>query len=226
MFDRIIAHTGLTKTSRILDIGAGPGKGSLPFVEREISVISADPSPAMIEQGTKSYPILRYVCCGAEELPFRERSFDLVTSAQSFHWFDPPRALPELSRVLKPPGFLAVYWNTRDGDHEHIRLFDNLAAKFNPKHSRDYRAKDWGGVIEEGGVFKIAYHDKHSFTVPMTVEDWIGLARSVSYIRVIGDDLLPQFEREFREGLSAFPNVDCPYTTNIWLAQKTGNAGA
>jgi SAM-dependent methyltransferase len=50
----------------------------------------------------------------AEEIPAPDASYDVVVAAQSFHWFDLDRALPEVARVLKPGGRLAVVWNQRD----------------------------------------------------------------------------------------------------------------
>lgn len=42
-----------------------------------------------------------WVAGRAEAIPCRARSFDLVVCAQSFHWLDVSRALPEFARVLR-----------------------------------------------------------------------------------------------------------------------------
>ncbi len=37
-----------------------------------------------------------------------------AVAAQAFHWADPPRALPEIRRILQPNRYVTVLWNNRD----------------------------------------------------------------------------------------------------------------
>ena len=52
---------------------------------------------------------INYHVCPAESTPFRNDQFDLVTVAQALHWFDFKKFFPEVKRVLKPSGILAVW---------------------------------------------------------------------------------------------------------------------
>ena len=38
-------------------------------------------------------------------------SVDLATAAQAYHWFDKERAVPEMARIVRPGGGVAVFWN-------------------------------------------------------------------------------------------------------------------
>lgn len=100
----------------VLDLGAGSGLLTLALAERAPRVVAADPSRNLLAELGATGPAIPAVQTGAEALPFGPMSFDVVTVATAFHWFDASRALPELRRVLKPGGWLALVWNTRMTD--------------------------------------------------------------------------------------------------------------
>jgi SAM-dependent methyltransferase len=50
----------------------------------------------------------------AEQVPLPDHSFDVVTAAQAWHWFDQGLAPTECARLLRPGGLLSLVWNQRD----------------------------------------------------------------------------------------------------------------
>ena len=146
--------------------------------------------------------------------------FDMVTVAQAFHWFRADAALPEFARVLGDGGALGVFWNSRDLAVPSVQIFERLVAEFNPEHVCGYRRQDWDEVIESTGHFKVVELTNYPFESPMTVNDWIGLARSVSYVRKIGDARMPEFEMALKQELEQLPSTEIRYVTDCWLARR------
>ncbi len=113
MFETILDYARLPPRGRILDLACGTGLGMLAYLHRGFSVCGVDVADSMIAQARKTLPSDAGVefCIGqAEKLPLQEASFNLVSCAQAFHWFEPHRAFAECARVLKPGGALAIFW--------------------------------------------------------------------------------------------------------------------
>jgi SAM-dependent methyltransferase len=93
-----------------LDVACGTGQSSVALKEIAYRIVATDVSREMLTQAPHDGRI-RYVEAPAEELPFADKSFDLLTAALAFHWFDRARFLAEARRVLRPFGWLIVYDN-------------------------------------------------------------------------------------------------------------------
>ena len=88
-----------------LDCGAGSGQASFDLAARFARVVALDSSPSQLEFLNRDARITT-VLGRAEELPFQEASFDLVTAAEAAHWFDWDAFVTEAFRVLRPGGGL------------------------------------------------------------------------------------------------------------------------
>jgi SAM-dependent methyltransferase len=98
----------------VLELGAGTGKLTEQLVALGHDVHATEPDPQMLAILEKNHPGARVSQAPAEEIPAGDATYDVVVSAQAFHWFDHDRALPEIARVLKPRGRLSLVWNQRD----------------------------------------------------------------------------------------------------------------
>ena len=103
-----------TEPVTVLEIGAGTGKLTEALVALGHDVHATDPDDDMLALLRKRLPDVPTSVASAEQLPAADASYDVVVSGQAFHWFDHDRALPEIARVLRPGGQLALVWNQRD----------------------------------------------------------------------------------------------------------------
>jgi SAM-dependent methyltransferase len=105
---------GLAAGARVLDIGAGTGKLTRGLVTLGFQVVAVEPGSPMLEQLRTAVPEAEALVGPAESIPLPDVSVDGAFAGQAFHWFDRERALPELHRVLRPGGGLALLWNWWD----------------------------------------------------------------------------------------------------------------
>jgi ubiquinone/menaquinone biosynthesis C-methylase UbiE len=114
------------EAATVLELGAGTGKLTAQLMDLGHDVVATDPDRAMLDRLSRNLPEARTIVASAEELPMGDRAYDVVVAAQAFHWFDLDRALPEIARVLKPGGHLALVWNTRDESIPWVRRLGRI----------------------------------------------------------------------------------------------------
>ncbi len=112
----LIPLLGALAGKKVLDVGAGTGRLSLPLANRGAQVMALDVSPKMLELVKKKNSQITTVVGDAESLPFADGSFDIVTAAFLIvHLKDPIRFFDEVYRVLKDGGkFLVTNINQKD----------------------------------------------------------------------------------------------------------------
>ena len=121
----------------VLELGAGTGKLTEVLVGLGHDVHATDPDEQMLARLRDRLPDVRTSVAAAEDIPAPDASYDVVVVAQAFHWFDKDRAFPEIARVLKPGGRLAVTWNLRDERIPWVRKLGVLLGSPTDQHSHE-----------------------------------------------------------------------------------------
>ncbi len=119
LFDTLREHAALQAGSLVADVGAGTGLLTHGLLQRGCRVIAVEPNPAMraaADHWLGAMPGYRSAEGSAEHLPLADRSVDLITAAQAFHWFEVDAARTECLRVLRQDGQVALIWNDRRGN--------------------------------------------------------------------------------------------------------------
>ncbi len=124
VFAAVLARTGIGPATRYLDIGCGAGRALQLAGRRGARAAGLDASPALLEHARRRSPGADLRLGDMQDLPFDERSFDVVSAINALQYADDPaRALAQARRVLRPGGILAVVtWS----DTENME-----AARFN-----------------------------------------------------------------------------------------------
>jgi ubiquinone/menaquinone biosynthesis C-methylase UbiE len=97
--------------ARLLDVGTGTGRISVPLLDRGVNLIGCDLSTKMLMRLQEKFPAARLVQADASRLPFPSAHFDVVLTVHVMHLIPPWReALREFRRVLVPGG---MYLNVK-----------------------------------------------------------------------------------------------------------------
>lgn len=225
----IVGHGSIGPGRRVLDLAAGTGKLTRLLMPTGAEVVAVEPVAGMRDRLVASLPDVEVHDGTAEALPLADRWFDAVTVAQAFHWFDPPVALAEIRRVLRPGGHLFLVWNTRDRSHGWVRRFGDLLVEDDPDAERPYDSYydvDYAAVIAEAGGFTPVELWTHDWEQPCGPDLLVARAESAS---VVGA-LPPADKRRVLDGirdltrthpdLAGRDRFPFPYTTRVYRCRR------
>jgi SAM-dependent methyltransferase len=207
---------------RILELGAGTGKLTRTLLSRGHGVCATDPLGPMLRHLMRNIDGPVAVQAVAEGLPFRDMSFDVVVVAQAFHWFDHEKAVPEIARVLRPYGTLAMVWNERDDSVPWVRRLSRLLGEIR----EDYDVRDDAVNVPELGPFTPVEEKTFRFWQIVDKERLLGDVSSRSYVAVMEpadrDPLLERVGALYDEYGRGADGMRMPYLTRCFRTERLG----
>lgn len=197
----------------VADIACGSGQSTFslsPLFQRcigtDISAAQIDCAKQKARDSTSNN--VDFVTASAESLPFDDESVDVVTCAQAWHWLDPVSVNPEINRVLREPGCLAVYGYAR-GVLSHPKC-EALADEFFTKTLASYWHANRRLVDNHFRDIRLPFMvaERHEITSFQTLQlsDFIGYLSTASAYhhlceKLPGNTLLPDLADAMKAAL-------------------------
>ncbi|WP_203915468.1 class I SAM-dependent methyltransferase [Rhizocola hellebori] len=94
---------------RVLDVGCGAGLSAAALHGHAEVVVGLEPNAGMLAYRRQVAPHAHFVVGRAEQLPFADAAFDMITAAGSLNYVDLDLFFAEARRVLRPGGVVVVY---------------------------------------------------------------------------------------------------------------------
>ena len=206
----VISKTGLKLDDRLLEIGAGTGKATIQFADKGFRVHA-------IELGEDMAEILKDKCTqypnvSVDVVPFEEwncpdnEKYDMIYSAQAFHWIDKKIKYKKCHELLKDNGYLVLFWYnpcndklpaTKEIEEKVDKIIEKYVSKyFVNKEKPERRIHD--GVsnnderkaeIEASGLFDLVEKKEYTQEVKNNPSQYLKAIKSVPAFASILDGL-------------------------------------
>jgi SAM-dependent methyltransferase len=204
----------------VLDLAAGTGAVTRQLAGRAGRVIAVEPDERMRAVLSARCPEAEVLAGRGEDIPLPDASVDAVLISGAWHWLDPQRAVPEITRVLRVGGNLGVLWTSRDTRVPWVAEFNQLA--------RDAREADrdpsWDRTAEgrrhrhrvvtfpPGTPLSAAEERSFGFSLPMTKDELLGMLGTYSGVITLAPEQRDGFARRVSAFLDRQPwdRIDLP----------------
>jgi SAM-dependent methyltransferase len=190
IFERILER--VPEGGRVLEVGSGTGKASQPFVEHGCSLVCIEPGGNLAAVARRKFSAavsagrVEIIPSTFEEWDLQPQAFDLVLSAQAWHWIDPDTGYARAAHALKRTGTLAVFWNlyppqaskvTGEMNEVYSRVVPEMVRKMDDTEEViRMRVQE----IQHSGLFDPAHVHRFTWRRRYTAAEHIGLLGTYS----------------------------------------------
>ena len=181
------AELGIQPGDRVVDLAAGTGKLTRALVAFGFDAVAVEPQEPLRAVLADKVGTARVRDGVAEQIPLEEGSVSAVMIADAFHWFDRPRALREIWRVLKPGGGLALFntvpdWSGASWAHD----LGTIVAGTRPEHPH-FDGRPWQEFVREDGGFAEPWDVRVTTHSPADPERVLTHMASMSWIAALAE---------------------------------------
>jgi SAM-dependent methyltransferase len=230
----VLARVPDTGTIRILEVGCGTGQATRVFAALGQPILATDLSPALVavaRERLAAFPNVQFAVGAFEQLPLPAGAYDLLVSAQAFHWVDLTVGLPKALRVLAAGGMLALFWNFTHYDADPLlqrirdvclRHVPTLAGWPDASEVRFTEFTDfWLTALREAGGFSVITSSIIMTTLEYSHERFQQLLATYSWVQSQSPAVQAGLFRDLRAVLCAAPDpLTLPTRTLLILATR------
>ncbi len=207
MYDKLYDLGVGAQNSSWLDLGTGTGVLPLNLYQFGANITGIDISNEQIEVA-KSLAIdrniknIHFITSSAENTKFPDSSFDCITAAQCFWYFDREKIINEISRLIKPGGvFVKINMSYTHDDEiaaKSHRLVKRLNENWTPGAS--------GSRDMYNHPFKNGNLDIFECNIPFTRESWHGrMCACRGTMASMDENTLAKWDKAHKKLLSKYP---------------------
>jgi SAM-dependent methyltransferase len=208
---------------RVLNLGTGGGGFAAMLCDRGHEVFCIDRRVELVASLPARLGTRTHVVGQVESLPFLSCNFDVVTTAQTLHHFAPGLALSEIARVLKPGGYLAIAYNTRDDTVPWVRRLITLMRGVDPESMRGEYGEDCVKTVAESPYFGLLERRNFRNWMPITREGLIGMVERRPAVGKLNPVARERLVREvgslYDTSARAHEPLMLPFQTSCWRVE-------
>ncbi|MFJ2198540.1 class I SAM-dependent methyltransferase [Streptomyces violaceusniger] len=198
LFDDLTEVAGTGPGCRVLEVGAGTGKATLPLAERGCRITAVElgaDMAAVARRNLARFEAVEIVTADFETWPLPEEPFDAVVSATAFHWIDPAVRMAKAADALRPGGALAVVatQHVAGGSEEFFVEVQDCYECFDPATppglrlpaAADVDTSDHADEVARSGRFGPVDFRRYEWDLTYTTAEYLAVLRTYSGHRAL-----------------------------------------
>lgn len=230
LFNDIISYSGADNSSECLEIGAGTGQATEPFLEKGCKVTAIDLGEnlcSFVADKFRKYDKFSVINDDFMNYKSEQYKYDLIFSATAFHWL-PDTAYEKVKTLLKTNGTFALFRNhpypNRTDDESNL-INREVYKKYRPESTvpKEFDEKDCKKIVEKlkNSGFRNIETKLYRRTRTLKSTDYIKLLNTYSDHIALPQEMKQRFDNEMKEKLDRIGGYINIYDTiDLYLANR------
>ena len=218
LFKDVLKYSNAGTGKKAIEIGAGTGKATKPFLDAGYNVTAVEMGQNMSDfllEKFKEYKNFNVITSTFEDVKLEDETYDLIYAASSFHWIDPEIGCPKVYRLLNKGGAVALFRSSKvtAANEDLYEDIQDVYKKFHPDPYRRPEKKEnlWSPKeitrgygfddLAEYGFTDISM-DLYEKSFTNTSEKYIDLMDTMSDHRCLPDDIREILYSKIKEAIN------------------------
>jgi SAM-dependent methyltransferase len=225
---------GLGPGSRVLEIGCGTGKATMPLAERGYRITCVELGArlaAVARRNLERFPDVEIVNADFEQWqPADDGGFDAIVAFSAFHWLDHATAYARCAELLEPSGVLALsgarHVLPADGDPLFLEIQEDYC-----RFASDWddgrpppppeEASGWADEILASGVFNRVEARRYQWDVIYGPQEYIDVIDTYSGHRAMPAETRERLYDAIRRRIEKQGSVRKTYLAILHVAHRS-----
>ncbi len=187
LIEKLIALSGSSPNNQVLEIGCGTGQITSPLLKKGFKITAIEKGKSLADLGRSNiinYPNGNIIHADFETWKTAEQ-FDLVLSAQAFHWIEMESGINKVSDLLRVNGSFVIVWYT-DVSQEtpfwkaSTHVYDKYFPANKKYHPVPQHIIEYGNYLKHHKHFRDFTHREYLWSKTYDKESYLGLLSTFS----------------------------------------------
>jgi SAM-dependent methyltransferase len=224
----MLSLSGIGLESKLLEVGCGTGQATKSLAERGLMIDAIELGPDLAEIAAKNvsrWPRVQVIVGNYEDYKFKTEEYNLIYSAQAFHWIEPSIRLQKSAHLLQQNGSLALLYNSTNKLEGTLAILSERLQKLtgNPIGSPNITEdmERWKTEIKESKLFDNLIINEYPWCAIYNIEAYQGLYNTYSDFADINDDLRRRTAETIKQTITeAGGTIKRDYICTLYHAKK------
>jgi len=221
----IIKISKIKPKCNVLEIGCGSGIATRLFAQEQYKILAIDISKELIgiaKMKLSQFGNVSYQVTSFEDAMLKPQTFDLIISAQAWHWVDPDVGYSKAYNLLTENGYLALFWKVQEyNKSDFLKKVKSLFYRLCPDYHAPRAVRKARKFLKENKKFFTYEEKEYNLKLNVSKKRYLQRTETMSWISSLSEKDINIVLSKLSVLLEKYKEpLEIPYKYSLLIAKK------